>query len=315
MTIPRRIYSFLGLAFGITWAIAGIAALCGVDVESPYYTLVAGACMFGPALAALIQWRSIERAPWSAAGLHPRAINIKGLLLTTLLGMLIIPTCLLVIHVLGVVLNVTGFGQVEVTGQRFMLSLIGIMAEHGVKEGAAQAGILAGFPGALILLVLLLSAVLSAYTINLPFMLGEELGWRGFLYDALRTGSPAQRILFTGPVWGLWHAPLILMGHNYPGYPWIGIGLMMVFCTVLALLFDWSRSRSRSIWGPCVLHGIINGSAGAFVFFAWEGHVLVASPAGAAGAIAIAFIGFGVVMLDGSYRRGFFRPERPEGVA
>lgn len=306
MIIPRRAWTFLGITFGITWTIAGIGALCGVDVESPYYTAVAGACMFGPGLAALIHWRLIERAPWSAVGLHPRSIKPRGLLLTTLLGMLIIPMCLLVIHVFGNVLHLPGFGQVEVTGERFAGSIRTMMHERGLLDRSGQLSIFEQVPGMIILLGLLLAAVLASYTVNLPFMLGEELGWRGFLYDALRSSSPAHRVLFTGPVWGLWHAPLILMGHNYPGYPWIGVGLMVVFCTSLALLFDWSRARTNSVWGPCVLHGIINGSAGAFVFFGVGGHVLVASPAGAAGAFAIAVLGLVVVLADPRYRSGFF---------
>jgi D-alanyl-lipoteichoic acid acyltransferase DltB (MBOAT superfamily) len=30
-------------------------------------------------------------------------------------------------------------------------------------------------------------------------------------------------------IWGLWHAPVILQGHNYPGYPLLGVLMMVVF--------------------------------------------------------------------------------------
>ena len=150
----------------------------------------------------------------------------------------------------------------------------------------------------------LLTAVVAACTLNLPSMLGEELGWRGYLFHATRGWRSGARVLFTGVIWGLWHAPLILMGHNYPGYPVIGIGLMVVFCTLLALLFDWSRSRSRCVWGPCVLHGIINGSAGLFALFSAGGHSLVNSPVGIAGFIALAMLAVVVLLLDRGYRAG-----------
>jgi uncharacterized protein len=150
-------------------------------------------------------------------------------------------------------------------------------------------------------------ASFSAFTVNLPFMLGEELGWRGYLFASTSRWSAAKRVAFTGTVWGIWHAPLILLGHNYPGYPFLGIVLMMVFCTLLAMLFDLSRQRSNSVWGPCVLHGIINGSSGAFVLFAWDGHVLLASPAGVAGLVALLVLCIVVFTFDGSYRRSFFR--------
>ena len=134
---------------------------------------------------------------------------------------------------------------------------------------------------------------------------GEELGWRGYLFHRLRERSGLQRVLFTGPVWGLWHAPLIAVGHNYPGYPVAGIGAMMVFCTALALLFDWTRFRSGSIWSSGLLHGIINGSAGVLALFLGGGHILVGSPAGLSGVLAGLLLGAVILTLDGTYRRAF----------
>lgn len=97
------------------------------------------------------------------------------------------------------------------------------------------------------------------------------------------------------------------MGHNYPGHPYVGVPMMMAFCTLLAVLFDHARSRVNSVWGACVLHGIINGSAGAFTLFAWDGHVLVASPAALSGFIAIGLLIVVVFVFDPRYRRSFFR--------
>ena len=31
-----------------------------------------------------------------------------------------------------------------------------------------------------------------------------------------------------GVIWGFWHAPLILQGHNYPQHPWAGVFMMTV---------------------------------------------------------------------------------------
>lgn len=90
------------------------------------------------------------------------------------------------------------------------------------------------------------------------------------------------------------------MGHNYPI---AGIGFMVVFCTLIAVLFDWSRTRTHAVWGPCVLHGIINGSADLFAVFAWGGHPLVASPVGIGGFVALALLVVVVFLIDGNYRR------------
>lgn len=308
MDAPRRILSFLGLSFGITWTIAGVGALFKVNVDHPAYMVLAAACMLGPALAALIQWRLIDRAPWSAVGLHPRRIHWPGMGVTVLLGIAIVPLVLLMIAILGDGAGWAGFGHAEVSGARFATSLAEILKSRGLTDGGAMAAEMANLPGAAIMGLLLVSAVFAAFTVNLPFMLGEELGWRGYLYTATASWSPARRIVLTGPIWGIWHAPLIAMGHNYPGHPVAGIGMMVLFCTLLAVLFDQVRTRVGSVWGACVLHGIINGSAGAFALFAWDGHVMIASPAGVAGCLAIALLAAVVLLMDGDYRRSFFKP-------
>ncbi|MBL7951486.1 MAG: CPBP family intramembrane metalloprotease [Flavobacteriales bacterium] len=261
--------------------------------------------MFGPAIAALIQWRLSEHAPWSALGLQPARIRWSFMIATVLVGLCITPLTLLVMRLFGDGAGMASFGHVEVSGERFAHSIALLLEEKGIPS-APSTSLVREWPGALIVIALLLSSVVTAFTVNLPFMLGEELGWRGYLYQAVSNWSPWHRVVLIGPVWGLWHAPLIMMGHNYPGHPLLGIPVMMVFCSLLAILFDWSRARCQSVWGPCVLHGIINGSAGAFMFFAWDGHTLVASLAGSAGFIALLFLCIVVLAFDPGYRRGFF---------
>jgi membrane protease YdiL (CAAX protease family) len=79
-------------------------------------------------------------------------------------------------------------------------------------------------PGSSTLAVLLL---LSAPFINFVPALGEEYGWRGFLQPLLvRKCGLTIGLTITGTIWGLWHAPIVLQGYNYPSYPnLIGVGL------------------------------------------------------------------------------------------
>lgn len=303
-----RIISFLALAFGISWSIAGVAAWRGVDTTHASYVIVAALCMLGPALAAILQWRSIDRAGWSALGLHPKRINWRFVLLTVVVGACIIPMCLLVSYVFSEVMHLPGYGHVEVSSAQFTEAVEAMLEGRDMAAPSAAMQRIGELPGVLLLLVMLVGAAFTALTVNLPFMLGEELGWRGYLFAATAHWSAARRVALTGPVWGIWHAPLILMGHNYPGHPLTGILLMVVFCTVLSVLFDMVRVRVASVWGPSVLHGMINGSAGAFMLFAWDGHVLLASPAGVAGVLALLTICATAMAFDTTYRRSFFTP-------
>lgn len=305
--VARPILSFLALACGISWSIIGIGAALGVDGTSPNaYMIMAALSMFGPAVAAIVQQRYFDKAPWSGLGLPLDGTRWKFVGLTMVVGVLIVPLVLLVADVLGNGLGISSFGHVEVSQARLVTSIEEQMAAAGVK-GPALSGLLEGveLPGTLIFAMIQFVVVIVACSLNLPAMLGEELGWRGYLFQATAMWSGGRRVAFTGLVWGLWHAPIISMGHNYPDHPVLGIFLMEVFCMLLAVLFDWSRWRSKSVWAPCMLHGIINGSAGAYMLFAWGGHSLVGSPVGVAGFLAIATLAAATLLLDRSYRRVF----------
>jgi membrane protease YdiL (CAAX protease family) len=305
--MDKRVWSFLALAFGFTWGVASIGILgFGLNAASGTgYAIMAALCMLGPALAALVQQRLLDRAPWSGLGLPLRGTRWVFVGLTAVLGMAIVPGALLTTHLLGSSTGLEGFGDVAFTTDRMLTMFNDISLQaRGEPMDATQLARLDGIPPGVVLLVALLGAVAAAVTVNLPFMLGEELGWRGYLYQRLAHWTPARRVAFTGAVWGLWHTPLILAGHNYPGHPLQGVGMMVLFCAVLALLFDWTRVRTGSVWSSCLLHGIINGSAGAFSIYTLGGHPLLGSPAGVAGIVAIAVLGAVLLLFDGRYRTG-----------
>ena len=78
-------------------------------------------------------------------------------------------------------------------------------------------------------------AVLLAPVLNIVTTTGEEWGWRGYLVPKLTEKlSVVPTLLISGIIWGLWHAPLTVMGHNYglgySGYPYTGILAMCAFC-------------------------------------------------------------------------------------
>ena len=117
-----------------------------------------------------------------------------------------------------------------------------------------------------LLLISVLAAIAFGPTVNAAIALGEELGWRGFLFVAWRPLGFWHSSYLIGLVWGLWHAPLIWHGHNYPQHPRIGVVLMMVFTTLWAPFFTLVRERSGSVWHAAVLHGTLNAIAGISLF-------------------------------------------------
>lgn len=92
---------------------------------------------------------------------------------------------------------------------------------------------------------------------------GEEIGWRGFLLPLLMDELGVQKaVLLDGVLWGMAHAPLVCFGLNYtgdyPGAPWSGILMMVLFATSTGIFFSYLTLKSRSIFPACIAHGAIN---------------------------------------------------------
>ena len=95
-------------------------------------------------------------------------------------------------------------------------------------------------------------------------LIGEELGWRAFLYDKLEKLFGLHGSLIIGGIaWGLWHTPAIVhMGLNYgldhPGFPYVGIVLMCVMCIGFGAVMQLLRKMSNSVIAPIIAHAIID---------------------------------------------------------
>ena len=103
---------------------------------------------------------------------------------------------------------------------------------------------------------LLLLAVLLSLVGSIP-ALGEEIGWRGFLWPLMRrrlTFVASTAIMFV--IWWIYHAVLIFAGWYgfIGGIPAFTVGLLgfVLFIGVLT-------ERSRSIWPSVLAHGSWNG--------------------------------------------------------
>ena len=105
------------------------------------------------------------------------------------------------------------------------------------------------------------AAITLAPLFNMLFAMGEELGWRGFLLPQLLPLGQWKAIILSNVVWGLWHAPAIIQGHNYPGYPVAGVFMMIVFTVLLGTILSWLYLNTKSPWAPALAHGSVNAVA------------------------------------------------------
>lgn len=142
--------------------------------------------------------------------------------------------------------------------------------------------------------------LIAGITINAVAGFGEELGWRGFLQKEFGFMGFWKSSLLIGFIWGLWHAPLILQGHNYPQHPKAGVFMMTVWCMLLAPIFSYVRLKAKSVIAAAVIHGSLNATAGLAIVVVQGGNDLLIGVPGLAGFIVLAIINLVIF----AYERG-----------
>ncbi|MEG3616135.1 CPBP family intramembrane glutamic endopeptidase [Isoptericola haloaureus] len=258
----RALWVYLAISLGLSWLVA-LPLWLGDGLETPRFTLVALAMMCTPALAAFVVVRFVERRPLARSlGLVPvrpwgRFFAWMGL--AFLVPLLLVAAALVVAAAFGLyTTDLTGFSGLQETIDAQFAAL-------GVTEELE-------FPIE-VLVVAQLANIVVGSVINLVPALGEEIGWRGWLLPRLtdRYGVLVA-VLLSGVIWGVWHAPLVLLGYNYPdASPLVALATMVGFCTVTGAVFSWLRIRSGNVWAPALAHGSLNAAAGMHVLFGAAG--------------------------------------------
>ncbi|MDD4896103.1 MAG: CPBP family intramembrane metalloprotease, partial [Atribacterota bacterium] len=101
-----------------------------------------------------------------------------------------------------------------------------------------------------------------------------------------------------GLIWGLWHAPLILQGHNYPSHPQIGVIMMVIFILLLSPILSYIRLKAKSVIAAAILHGSLNATFGIPLMVIKGGNDLTVGITGLAGFVALALANLGLLIYD-----------------
>ena len=135
--------------------------------------------------------------------------------------------------------------------------------------------------------ITLISGLLAGMTINAVFAFGEEIGWRGYLVKLFEGQSFIRTSIITGGIWGLWHAPIILNGHNYPQHPVAGVFMMVLMCILLTPILLYFRQKSGSVIVAAIMHGTFNGVVGLSNIFVLPFNDLLVGAPGLAGMLVL----------------------------
>jgi len=188
---------------------------------------------------------------------------------------------------------ILGWGEFDPTFSAFIESLRERLSVEEIEKAREQLGSLSTSQQ---LGMIFLQGLLVGSTINAVAAFGEELGWRGYLLARLeelfgRDGEAFwKNSLITGVIWGVWHAPLIVTGYNFPDHPMLGVFVMTLGITALAPLIAFVRIRTGSVLAAAVFHGVFNALAGVSIMLIANIANLYRSPVGLAGAIAMTIL-------------------------
>ena len=148
------------------------------------------------------------------------------------------------------------------------------------------------------IVITLISGLFAGLTVNAVFAFGEEIGWRGYLLKIFKGKTFLSTALWTGIIWGLWHAPIILNGHNYPQHPVAGVFMMVGMCVFLTPIFMYFRLKSGSVIVPAIMHGTFNGVVGLSMILVTPANDLLYGGPGLAGLITLLLLDICLYIYD-----------------
>lgn len=120
-------------------------------------------------------------------------------------------------------------------------------------------GLPSAYVNPLLFFLVLISGLINGILISLLYFFGEEYGWRVYLQDRMSfLFGRIKGVILIGVIWGLWHAPIIAMGYNYPGYPVLGVIVMTLFTVVTGIIFSYAVFKTGSVWIAALLHLVLN---------------------------------------------------------
>lgn len=249
-TVPwGAVALFVVTACALAWLVA-LPLWLGEGLAAPIAPLLLPLMMWTPAVATLIVMLALrvpvkgERARF--LGLWPLR-PAKRVVWLIVVGWLA-PVVLIVLIVTASAL--LGLAQPDFT----------FAAYAALLESATPAG--TPLPPVEVLVAAQLAMVPLGALINSFAAFGEEIGWRGWLLPALRPLGTWPALVLSGAIWGLWHAPIILLGYNFGRTDVTGVLFMVGGCVAWGVFFGWLRLRSGSVWPAVVGHGALNAAAG-----------------------------------------------------
>lgn len=271
-------FSFLAFAPMIIMGLSGSQ----IDYHSPLGSGLAAVCMLFPLIATITLQLMAHEKPLRNIGIGWKVNR------WWFIGWLLMPVIALI------TLGVSGLmpGAELTTNTELLQAQIYAMNEMAESQGGIT------FTPTLLIAISLLSGLFAGATINALLAFGEESGWRGYLLRQFQGQHFLKSALIIGAIWGAWHSPIILLGHNYPQHPVAGVFMMVLFCMAFAPLIQYFRIKSGSVIVAAIMHGTFNAVAGISILVINNFNDLLCGSTGLAGILTLLVIDLLFFLFD-----------------
>lgn len=298
------VIAFVALACGLAWLVT-LPLWLGEGLASPLTGVLLPLMMFTPAIATLVvvfAFRVPGRDRARFLGLWP--LRPAGRFVLFLVLGLVLPIA--IVAVTALVAGALGLVRLDLVGFSGFAEQVAATVPAGTP-----------MPPIAVLVALQFIAIPLGAFINSVFAFGEELGWRGWLQTALLPLGTWPALLVTGVIWGLWHAPVILLGYNFARPDIVGVLFMVGGCVAWGVLLGWLRLRSASLWPAVLAHGSLNAVGALVVILVAAGETPDLALVGPLGVVAWAVlaIAVSVIVLIRQFRPGALAAPRATTAA
>lgn len=283
--MKKKALYFIVLTFSFSYLLAGIYYILGGRIENVGFMFMAIVYMFIPMIMAIVLQKFVYKDSLKALGINFK-VNRWWLVAWILPLFLSLLTLLISLIMPGV--------QFSPGMEGYIARLSGTLTPEQLEMLKNQ---IATAPY-LIFIFAIIQGLIYGPTINAVAAFGEEYGWRGFLQKQYSYMGFWKMSLIIGIIWGVWHAPIIIQGYNYPQNPVLGVFMMIGFTVLLTPLIVYIRIRSGSVITAAIMHGCINATAGLSLLFTTGGSDLTVGLMGLAGFIAMAIVNLVLLAYD-----------------
>ena len=252
----KKVIKYTVITLILAWGIQIAVSVIGNNIGGMTGTMIfrggLAVCMFMPLLAAIISKADIKGMGWKP--------KLKGNLKWILFA-LFVPVTL---TILGFVIFFAIWPDLFSLDGSYLLKTV---EEMGMDPSEYKAAIeQTGMSMTGLTFITAVQCVTYAPFINMFFGIGEEAGWRGFLYHELnKRFGKVKTWLIGGAVWAVFHFPAMLLagyeyGIDYIGTPVLGLITFTLFCISMGVIHEIIYDKTKCIWFPALLHGSVNAA-------------------------------------------------------